>query len=377
MIQNKIAITNSCYISMFFLGISMTIIGVVAKNIGFESHQIGMLIVFQNIGFGISVFFSGIISDFFEKPKILFMGSLFLFFGFLLFYFYSHSYLMCLFILFVIGIGSGTYEALTDIVLFEIHSDKVSLHITINHFFVTFGSLLITFYLIFLQLNWQISIIQISIAVACLTFLFLLIKMPLQKRKSKPTFQYLTSQVADRKVIVLFIVSLIIIGFEVGFLGFLISFLIELRGFDYAASKFGLLMFILGVAIGRIMLSFILNRFRLKSLIQIQLAFCFIFSSLLLFFHLHPLMFVLVFLNGLSISVLFPLVITLAGTLKNKDTALMLSFIKMAIPIGGVVVPFFLSVLIQLFSFEVSLLFFPFICLLGFVLFFATIFQNE
>jgi MFS transporter, FHS family, glucose/mannose:H+ symporter len=377
MIQNKIAITNSCYMSMFFLGIGITIIGVVAKNIGFESHQIGMLIVFQNIGFGISVFFSGIISDFFEKPKILFMGSLILFFGFLLFYFYSHSYLMCSFILFVIGIGSGTYEALTDIVLFEIHSDKVSFHITINHFFVTFGSLLITFYLIFLQLNWQISIIQISIAVACLTFLFLLIKMPLQKRKSKPTFQYLTSQVADRSVIVLFIVSLIIAGFEVGFIGFLISFLIELRGFDHAASKFGLLMFILGVAVGRLMLSFISNRFRLKSLIQIQLAFCFIFSSLLLFFHLHFLMFVLVFLNGLSISVLFPLVITLAGTLKNKNTALMLSFIKMALPIGGVVVPFFLSMLIQLFSFEVSLLFFPFICLLGFMLFFATIFQKE
>ena len=362
---------------MFFVGISASIIGALAKNIGFEPHQIGMLIVFQNIGFGLSVIFSGISSDYYEKPKILFLGSLILFFGFLMFYFYSDSYWICLFIMFTIGVGTGTYEALTDIVLFEIHPKTVSFHISINHFFVTFGALLITFYLIFLQLDWQISIIQISIAVAFLTVLFLSIRMPIQSRKTKPTFQTISAQITDRSVLVLFIVSLILVGTEAGIIGLLTSFLVDFRDFDLQLSKFGLSTFIFGIAIGRIILGFVLSRFQLKSLIQAQLAFCLVFCTLLLVFQSKILVFSLIFLFGLSLSVLFPLVISLAGSLKGKDTSLMLAFIKMAIPIGGVVIPFFISVLIQLVSFEFSMWFFPFICLLGLIFFSFTKFQTK
>jgi len=58
-------------------------------------------------------------------------------------------------IMFMIGAGIGTYEGVTDAMLNNIHPERESMHINIDHFFVAFGSIVITVYLIFLQMNWR------------------------------------------------------------------------------------------------------------------------------------------------------------------------------------------------------------------------------
>jgi len=62
----------------------------------------------------------------------------------------------------MIGVGIGTYEGVTDTMLIDIHPQKESLHININHFFVTFGSILITVYLIFLQMDWRNAVTNLG-----------------------------------------------------------------------------------------------------------------------------------------------------------------------------------------------------------------------
>jgi MFS family permease len=71
-------ITMSAFIAMFFLGVGVTIIGAAARHIGLTPSQIGILLAVQNLGFMLSVIFSGAFSDTYDKTKILFVGSLIL-----------------------------------------------------------------------------------------------------------------------------------------------------------------------------------------------------------------------------------------------------------------------------------------------------------
>ena len=53
------------------------------------------------------------------------------------------------------------------------HEARAGLFVNVNHFFVTFGSLLIALYLIFPQMSWQVAVVQCGIGVLLLV-LFLI-----------------------------------------------------------------------------------------------------------------------------------------------------------------------------------------------------------
>ncbi|MGB5845711.1 MAG: MFS transporter, partial [Anaerolineales bacterium] len=164
MVKNTSIITSSSYISMLLLGVAATLIGAAARNIGLSPYEISLMIMIQNLGFMVSVMISGALADTYSKPKILMIGSLILSASFLTFY-STAAFNLNLVIMFMIGAGIGTYEGVTDAMLIDIHPQKESLHININHFFVTFGSILITVYLIFLQMNWRNAVVQSGIIV--------------------------------------------------------------------------------------------------------------------------------------------------------------------------------------------------------------------
>jgi len=156
MIRNIKTITAASYMSMFFLGVSAALIGAAAHNIGLSPFQIGLMIAAQNVGFTVSVVVSGALSDQYEKPKILLVGSLILAVAYFTFYL-DDQFWLNLIIMFFIGAGIGTYEGVADALLFEIHTKRQSLHINVNHFFVTFGAIMIALYLTFLQADWRNS----------------------------------------------------------------------------------------------------------------------------------------------------------------------------------------------------------------------------
>jgi len=149
MIKNIKAITAASFLAMFFLGLSSSVIGAAARNIGLSPFQIGLMIAVQNLGFMVSVLVSGALADSYPKPKILMVGSIILTISLLTFYGWSNFWVNLL-IMFLIGVGIGSYEGVTDAMLLDIHKKQENLYINVNHFFVTFGSIIITIYLIFL-----------------------------------------------------------------------------------------------------------------------------------------------------------------------------------------------------------------------------------
>ena len=66
---------------------------------------------------------------------------------------------------------------------------RESLFITVNHFFVTFGGLMIVIYLIFLQMDWRKSMVQSAVAVFVLAVIFGLSRVPPRKVVTTESFR--------------------------------------------------------------------------------------------------------------------------------------------------------------------------------------------
>jgi len=368
MITNTKAITVSSYLSMFFLGVATSLVGAAARNIGLSPFQIGMLVTIQNIGFMVSVLLSGALADTREKPKILFVGSLILAVSFLTFY-SGDAYWINLIIMLFIGVGIGTYEGVTDAMLLDIHTERAGLHININHLFVTLGSALITVYLIFLEVNWRKSIVQAGVMVLLLAIFFALTKLKTRQRQPEGFSGKIRILTRKRIVVILFLMTILTVGVELGTIGILTTYLMELRQFTQFTSKIGLIVFFAGVASGRLIIGVLTRQDRIARYLLALLACATLFFTVLYFLDLDGFNYLSIFLAGLTISAMLPLIITLAGSLFKDLAGTVIGAIKVAIPLGGILIPFATSLTARYTNLQSSLLIFPFAFLLGLGLF--------
>lgn len=354
---------------MFFLGVGTAIIGAASKNIGLTPSQIGILIAFQNLGFIFSVLIMGALADTHSKPLLLFIGSIILA-GSFLFYYMRDSFTLNLMIMFFIGIGIGTYEGVTDAFILDIHTKRQETMVTINHFFVTFGSLMISFYLIFLQMNWRRSMLQSAVIVGILGLVFLFVQSGKKTGTSTGILERYKILGKEKVLFILFAAAVCSVSIEVIALGIFTSFLMDLRGFTQITSKVGLVVFLCGIAAGRFVLGLIAKKEGLVKIITLLFGINVVVSSILYFVHLSSgVLYVFLFIYGANVSVLLPLLITLAG-LRFKDMAgTAMSFIKLGIPVSGIVMPLILSLISEQISFQASLFLFPIAGFAGFLLF--------
>jgi predicted MFS family arabinose efflux permease len=351
---------------MFFLGVSAAIIGAAARNIGLTPSQIGLMIAVQNAGFMLSVSITGALADSLEKPKLLFAGSLILGLALLAFYL-TPTFWVNLLLMFFIGVGIGSYEGVTDAMLVDLHSDRISRYINLNHFFVTFGSIVIVVYLTYLQMDWREAVAQSAGVVLLLAIYFLAARL----RPHDSGDRYLDRikiLARERAVIVLFLLTVLVVGVEAASIGILTTYLMDFHGFTQLTSKIALTVYLVGVAAGRIAIGLFARQDRIYTLLAALLALAIFTFSALFFVGLGDLTLAAVFLAGLATSALLPLVLSLASLLFPATAGTVMGTIKIAIPLGGIVIPFVMSLVSSKLSFQTSLLVFPIALLLGLIL---------
>ncbi|HCB48275.1 MAG TPA: hypothetical protein DEP47_01815 [Chloroflexi bacterium] len=363
--KSIIALTLAAYLSMLFLGVASSLVGAAARNINISPFQIGLLLTIQNVGFMLAVWISGTLADTHQKPKILLVGSLILAFSFLAFYLTGIFWLNFL-IMMLIGAGVGTYEGVTDAMLLDMHSERQSLHININHFFVTFGAILITVYLIFLDMDWRISLTQSAVVVLLLALFYAFMRLPTKNDQNEDYLQRIRILSRENLVVALFIATVLVVGVEVGTIGILTTYLMEMQGFAQTTSKVGLVTFLVGIAIGRIIVGFVSQKEQISNYILVLFGLAAIFFTFLFIVDLGQWSYMSIFLAGLGISALLPLIITLAGMVYPQMAGTVIGSIKVAIPVGGIMIPLLMSLVAGLASFQVSLLIFPLALLLAF-----------
>ncbi len=368
MIRNRNILTMSSFTAMFFLGVGAAIIGAASRNIGLSPFQIGLLLATQNIGFILSVITAGILADSADKARLLFAASLITAVSFFFFYL-NDSFILNLGIMLIIGVGIGGYEGAADAMLLDIHKRRESLFITVNHFFVTFGGLMIVIYLIFLQMDWRKSMVQSAVAVFVLAVIFGLSRVPPRKVVTESFGKRLAFIGKQRPVLVLFLMASCAVGIEASLIGIITTLLMEFYGFDQVTSKLGLVAFLAGIAAGRIVLGVLARKSQLLKYILALFALTAIVLSFLLIASPGTVMaYILLVVSGATISVLFPLTIALAGLKYPEMSGMVMGIIKLGIPVGGIVVPLMFSLFVQAASFKAALVLFPAIGITGFIL---------
>jgi len=367
MIRHRGVLTGSSYLSMFFLGVGTAVIGAASGSIGHTPYQTGLLISVQNIGFIVSVLASGALADSSDKARLMSAGSLLLAVSFFLYYLWP-AYALNLIIMLVIGVGIGTYEGVADAMLLGIHEKRQGLHISVNHFFVTFGALGITLYLISLSMDWRRSMVQSAVVVLALAVVFFFSRAGRGAGESAPLRERVKFLRTQGVLAVFMLLAVFGVGIELGLTGLLPGFLRSLRGYDLVPSNVGLVLFLGGVAAGRVLLGLLTGRVRLLLMIQWLFAAAAVCSSVLFFVRLPAaLTYGALFLTGAGVSSLLPLIITLTGTMYRDMSGTALGIVKLAIPVGGIVVPFIVSLISHWASFQAALGIFPLLAASGFL----------
>jgi fucose permease len=158
------------------------------------------------------------------------------------------------------------------------------------------------------------------------------------------------------------------VGIELALIGIITSLLMDLHGFDQVTSKLGLVAFLAGIASGRLVLGIVARKSQLLDYILTLFALTTgILSYLLLASPGVVATYILLIVSGATISVIFPLIITLAGLKYPQMSGMVMGIIKLGIPAGGIVVPFIFSVLVQTQSFKAALILLPALGIIGFV----------
>lgn len=372
MIRNPTVITGSTYLSMLTVGISIALVGAAARDIGLTPEQIGLLLAAQHGGFAVSVAIAGSLADVSPKPRIMVAGSGLLALGFA-FLFVADALIVNMMLMALVGLGVGLYEGVTDALLIGLHQEKRARYISLNHFAVTVGALAIAVYLTVAGLHWRMSLVVSALLVVVVGIVFVFTRLPAGggggTGSSPLDLWHRIARLPRRgELAVLFVIVMLSVGMEICTLGELTTFLTEERGFGDTEAKLALLLFLTGIAGGRLGLGLLTNSRTAARQLMVLYALSAVTLTALFGFELGRGAYIVAFLAGAALSNQFPLALTLTGRSYPDSPGAALGLVKVALPVGGAVVPLSVAVLTGLTSFQTSLLIVPGVGLIGLAL---------
>lgn len=358
--------TALSFTGMFFLGLGIALIGASAQNAGISADRIGILITVQQLGFLSSVALAGKAADRRSKTLLLTLGAVLVAVGFF-FFFVTDIFLLNVAMIFLAGIGIGIFEAVTDALLVDTHRARASVFITLNHFFVVAGMLVITIYMIYLRLEWRAALVQSSVILMLLAIAGVIVKDPPGSGATGTDWSGFARLLGNRTTIKLFVATTCALGVETGTVGILSTYLVDLRAVDPDVARFGLVVFLGAYAVGRAVVGPAVSR---GNMTRWSVFFSLVTAVAVLGVYLlrAPVaVFVAIGLAGLSITNILPLLINIAGRHFPEAPGTAMGILKLGIPAGGVVVPFLLSVITTSASLSLAIYLFPLTALIGFL----------
>lgn len=214
--------------------------------------------------------------------------------------------------------------------------------------------------------------VQSAAGVCALAIIFILLKIKEKPVHPEPLARRLRFLLKERRVLILFVASAIAVGLEGGSIGILTTYMMESGAFTQITSKIILLLFLVGIAIGRLMVGIMTEERQMYRNILILGGSGAVLFSLLYSIKPSQVSYPIVLLAGITLSAMLPLIITMAGLLYSDMTGTVIGIVKVAIPIGGILIPFILSGLTRYLPLNIAVKLFPLLSILQFILFLSS-----
>jgi FHS family glucose/mannose:H+ symporter-like MFS transporter len=350
--ERRWLITSGAFISMSFIGMSRTFLGMalpsIRSSLGLNILQAGTLTALLQLGFSIAVLVGGPISDIFKKQSILMLGCLLIGFNLILFGFSEWFWINLLGIT-LIGMGGGLIESSSNPLLIQLFPGRESMVMNLHHFFFALGSLtgpLIMGAVLVRAIPWQWAYIGFGLFALSIFLFLLLLKSSASRKKSSFETNQIKGLLREKTFLLLFFVTFFNSGVQNGITFWMVTFLRDIKGLSISLASYSLFAFFACLALGRLFSSYLITRFHettyllgLFSLLLIGLFFA-IFSPgkwSIPFFALC----------GFGHSGVFPSLLGMTGKIYSQLPGTAMGILATGGGLGSVVVPWLMSLVSQ------------------------------
>jgi len=369
MLKGKKRITLGAFLSMGLLGMSRTFLGTALPSIRatFDLNllQAGTFPSLLQLGYSLAVFAGGPLSDALEKRRLLASGALLI--GCSLFLFGVSGWLWAsLVCVTLIGVAGGVIESSSNPLLVQLFRGRESSVMNIHHFFFAVGSLsgpLIVGAALAGGITWQDAYRFYGLFALLLCSILFLPGIPPVRSDRPFDRRGMGALLRSRAFLTLFAITFLSVGVQNGIGYWLVTFLQGAKGFSIGRASTSLSLFFVCLAIGRLLTSYLITRFRetrylltLFSLVLITLAFVITLPGL------RALPFI--GLCGLAQAGVFPTLLGRAGRLYSQTPGTALGLIATGTGLGSMVIAWLISFISQLAGLQAGFAFLEFVLLL-------------
>jgi fucose permease len=347
-------------INFLLFGVSVTIVGAtvpeIIRQFGWTYLAMGAVISAAPVGYFVSTFASGILVERFGMKMVLLSGLVLQVLG-LSFFGTGPSILLNLSLTFLMGLGQGSTEVVTDFCVTRMDHPGRSRLLSLMHAAFPAGAVagpLFLGYVISTGQAWQAFYRALAITGILITIGLATLRFPSgregRKRLGFEVFR-------DRFLILLSIVMFLFIGAELGISAWLSEYFVRVFGSSSSTGAWMVSLFWLGALSGRLSLS-ILYRGSEQANILVVLG-----CSVVIILSLFPLMAspfwagILILLLGLGFSVIFPFVIVIAGYGFRENQGVAIGTVATGGGVGGFVFPVIMGSIIGQYEIQWGFLF--------------------
>ncbi len=265
------------------------------------------------------------------KKKANILIGVFLIFVPIIIVVFNRSYPIFLFLMFIIGVGQGMLNTISNILIMSFKLKKKGGALSLLHSFYGMGALLTPLILSQLLSNgvaWRNTFILLWVVYALLIFYFILIRIPETELVEESITPKPEMKIFENGVIWFYLTVFFYMGSEVGLCAWLIIYLQKFHSFSINLSSLYLTFFFVALTISRLIGGFLVDKFHyLKSSIVLLLI-----VLVLLIFGLHfgkGTLFLLP-LTGLFYGTVFPNITVALKTYKPHSSRIMGVFLASA-----------------------------------------------
>lgn len=385
-IENRFRFLFAAMLANFMLfGISLTIIGAtlpkIIREFQWSYTTTGVVLSAGSIGFFISTFLSGILLQKFGPKQIVVTGLVLQAVGLSLFA-ARPLVIFNLLLIFMIGLGQGGTEVVTNFVVLRIERSGQSRLMNLMHAAFSVGAIIGPFVVgTFMSagLDWK-TIYRILALVAALMAgtLSLLPFSRLGKESTKSGEKPRIVKLLKQPLLILcFLILLLYVGTELGVSSWVAEYNVKILGTSASTGAFMVSVFWMGILIGRLGVSFGYRGNRQAELLLILAITC----TAALFFSVLvkvPLIAgVGFFLTGLGYSAIYPVVMALVGQYFNHGQSIAIGFVSTGGGIGSFAFPFLMAVIADNFGMQRGFFFYIFLDVIMIALTCAVIWQER
>lgn len=328
--RKKAILTAGAFLSLAINGLVLTALGaslpLVQELLDIDLRQSGFLMAVLQTGFTLFSLVAGVLSDRYQRERILALGCCLLGAG-SFFFCSSLSYQQNLVMAALIGCGIGTILSSSNTLLVSLYPQKKGSILNIHHIFFGLGSLagpLLIGALVATNMHWKLGFSGLGVFLGGLGLYFIMVKSSppeIEERKEigESLFKQIQGLLKDQHFWILLGVNALSMGVQVTIMLLGVTFLIEAKEVSLSASGLALSVFSICIMVGRFICSRLTERFHYATIILTLLWFQ---GFILVLVWLLPgsSSAVLMAFSGLAFSGIYPTSLALSGTLFPKVT---------------------------------------------------------